>query len=153
MLSSCGDGLTNGLKRAVAESRAHFTQYRRIRADYRRLVEQRVQATRRSRVAATGATGVVNELRARLVKEMDERDQDAALLQSRLYERDKKEADWYVERRLLESRIEELTKSIEERDALDNQLETCACALFDRVKVLEKEVQDLRGGDGVAPKP
>ena len=150
---SAGTEVSNGLKRAVAESRAHFTQYRRIRADYRRLVEQRVQATRRSRVAATGATGVVNELRARLVKEMDERDQDAALLQSRLYERDKKEADWYVERRLLESRIEELTKSIEERDALDNQLETCACALFDRVKVLEKEVQDLRGGDGVAPKP
>ena len=48
----------------------------------------------------TGANGVVRELRARLVREMDERDEDAALLNSRLYERDRKEADWCVHRRL-----------------------------------------------------
>jgi len=140
-----GVEMSNGLRRAVAESRAHFTQYRRIRTDYRRLVEQRVQATRRSRAVANGSTSVVDQLRSRLVKEMDERDQDAALLQSRLYERDKKEADWYVERRLLENRIEQLTKSIEERDSLDNQLESCACALFDRVKLLERQLEDVQG--------
>ena len=87
---------------------------------------------------------MVGELQQRLDKEMQEREVESALLASQLYERDRRESDLYVEKRLLEQRVEALQREIQERDRLDTEIETCVCALFE-VSFLEKENLRLRG--------
>lgn len=58
--------------------------------------------------ASSEAKLVVNELQSRLTKEMEEREVESAMYNARLYENEKQQGDWYVERRILERRIKEL---------------------------------------------
>ena len=55
---------------------------------------------------------VVTELSTRLKKEIEEREAEAALYNAKLYESEKQQGDWYVEKRLLEKRIEELDREV-----------------------------------------
>jgi len=45
--------------------------------------------------------------------------------------------DWYVEKKLRDERISELTAEIQERDALEDKMEMCVNSLFERLKQLE----------------
>jgi len=129
---------------AALAQRSHFhaRKYKTLRDDYRRLLEQRAGMV--GRRARGGAKQMVGELQQRLDREMEEREVESALLSSQLYERDKRESDLYVEKRLLEQRVEALQGEIKERDRLDSEIETCVCALFEKVALLEKENLSLR---------
>ena len=43
---------------------------------------------------------------------MEEREVEAAMYNARLYENERQQGDWYVEKRLLEKRIEELDAEV-----------------------------------------
>eukprot|EP00232_Nephroselmis_pyriformis_P016923 CAMPEP_0182883130 /NCGR_PEP_ID=MMETSP0034_2-20130328/18204_1 /TAXON_ID=156128 /ORGANISM="Nephroselmis pyriformis, Strain CCMP717" /LENGTH=207 /DNA_ID=CAMNT_0025016261 /DNA_START=28 /DNA_END=651 /DNA_ORIENTATION=- len=137
--------IVDGLRQAVAESTTHFEKYRQIRSDYRRLLNRRVESVRRASGASTEAKKVVSELRDRLTQEVEERETEASLFNSRLYEAEKRQSDWYVERRLLEEKVARLDGEVRERDRLDAQIESCVTALFERMRMLEKANQDLTG--------
>ena len=133
----------SGSAAAAQRSNFHMRKYKTLRDDYRKLLEQRAGMV--GRRAHGGAQQMVGELQQRLDKEMQEREVESALLASQLYERDRRESDLYVEKRLLEQRVEALQREIQERDRLDTEIETCVCALFEKVSFLEKENLRLQG--------
>ena len=49
----------------------------------------------------------------------------------------------YVEKRLLQDHIAKLEAAARERDALDNEIETCVCGLFERLRLLEATNEEL----------
>ena len=73
---------------------------------------RRTQALSRAPGASKEAKLVVTELSTRLKKEIEEREAEAALYNAKLYESEKQQGDWYVEKRLLEKRIEELDREV-----------------------------------------
>jgi hypothetical protein len=126
------------LQEVVSQSAQHFTKYKQIRADYRRLLTRRVETVRRAPGASTEARKVVEELHHRLNREIQEREAEAAIYSARLYDTEQQQGDWYVERRLLEGRVERLGGEVAERDRLDAQIEACVAHLFERMRLLEK---------------
>ena len=62
--------------------------------------------------AAHEAKVVVSELQTRLMKEVEEREAEAAIYNARLYENEKRQGDWYVEKKLLEKRIREMDAEV-----------------------------------------
>lgn len=126
------------LQEVVSQSAQHFTKYKQIRADYRRLLTRRVEAVRRTGGANTEAKKVVEELHHRLNREIQEREAEAAIYSARLYETEQQQSDWYVEKRLLEGKVEKLDAEVAERDRLDAQIEACVAHLFERMRLLEK---------------
>ena len=54
------------------------------------------------------------------------------------YTPEKEQSDWYVEKRLLEGKVEKLDAEVAERDRLDAQIEVCVANLFERMRLLEK---------------
>lgn len=78
----------------------------------RRACPRRTGALSKASGASKEAKAVVNELQSRLVKEMEEREVEAAMYNARLYENERQQGDWYVEKRLLEKRIEELDAEV-----------------------------------------
>lgn len=133
----------SGSAAAAQRSNFHMRKYKTLRDDYRKLLEQRAGMV--GRRVRGGAQQMVGELQQRLDKEMQEREVESALLASQLYERDRRESDLYVEKRLLEQRVEALQREIQERDRLDTEIETCVCALFEKVSFLERENLRLQG--------
>ena len=53
------------------------------------------------------------------------RDIETAIYNAQLYEYEKKEVDWFVEKRYLEERIDSLEEEVQKRNVLDDQIETC----------------------------
>ena len=126
------------LQEVVSQSAQHFTKYKQIRADYRRLLNRRVDAVRRTGGANSEAKKVVEELHHRLNREIQEREAEAAIYSARLYETEQQQSDWYVEKRLLEGKVAKLDGEVAERDRLDAQIETCVAQLFERMRALER---------------
>ena len=58
-------------------------------------------------------------------------------LNEELYLQEKKSCDWYVEKRLLQDRLQAMEKEIGERDQLEGKIDDKMLALFDRLKSLE----------------
>jgi molybdopterin converting factor small subunit len=73
---------------------------------------RRTQALSRASGVSSEAKSVVSELQARLSKEMEEREVESAMYNARLYENEKQQGDWYVERRMLEKRIIEQDEEV-----------------------------------------
>jgi len=119
----------------------HFKNYKQLRNDYKRLLDQRSGIV--SRKINKDAKRMVGELKSRLDKEMEERELEAALLTTQLYEQDKRESDLYVEKRLLEQKVGALQQEIYDRDKIDTQIENCVCSLFEKVNSLESANKEL----------
>jgi hypothetical protein len=77
-------------------------------------------------------------MQKRLGQEIQEREAEAALYSSRLYESEKQQSEWFVEKRMLEQNIQKLTEEVGERDRLDQEIESCAADMFARLKYLEE---------------
>ena len=58
-------------------------------------------------------------------------------LNEELYLQEKKSCDWYVEKRLLQDRLQALESEIGQRDQLEGQIDDKMLALFARLKALE----------------
>ena len=139
---------TNGevgetLRAALAEGKSHYRRFNKLRGEYRRLLNRRVEVVRRNGGMTKEARVLMDELRVRLGQEIVERDSEVAIFQAKLFESEQASANWYVERRLLEDRVEKLTSEVGERDRLDSQIETCVCGLFERMRALEATNKDL----------
>eukprot|EP00193_Tetraselmis_chui_P009780 CAMPEP_0177753472 /NCGR_PEP_ID=MMETSP0491_2-20121128/1479_1 /TAXON_ID=63592 /ORGANISM="Tetraselmis chuii, Strain PLY429" /LENGTH=426 /DNA_ID=CAMNT_0019268761 /DNA_START=36 /DNA_END=1316 /DNA_ORIENTATION=+ len=128
----------------LAQSAVHFQQYRDIRSNYNKLLTRRTQALSRASGVSSEAKSVVSELQARLSKEMEEREVESAMYNARLYENEKQQGDWYVERRMLEKRIIEQDEELKKRDKMDVEIEQCVCDLFNQISTLERDNQLLR---------
>ena len=53
------------------------------------------------------------------------RDIETAIYNAQLYDYEKKEVDWFVEKRYLEERILSLEEEVQKRNMLDDQIEAC----------------------------
>ena len=61
------------------------------------------------------------------------------LANARLFASEQKEAEWYVEKKLLEAERNELKQQISRRDELDRHIETRVLTLMDRLREAEGE--------------
>jgi len=120
------------------------SRYKQIRNDYNHLLRKRAGYSQASKALPGTPQAMLMELKARLTKEMSERDAEAALYSTRLYESERHLSDWYVEKRMLEEHITKLNSEIVERDNLDQQIQSCVCGLFERVHLLETENAELQ---------
>uniref|UniRef100_A0A6S8HXX0 Uncharacterized protein n=1 Tax=Dunaliella tertiolecta TaxID=3047 RepID=A0A6S8HXX0_DUNTE len=126
------------------ESQMNASRYKQIRNDYNHLLRKRAGYSQASKALPGTPQAMLMELKARLTKEMSERDAEAALYSTRLYESERHLSDWYVEKRMLEEHITKLNSEIVERDNLDQQIQSCVCGLFERVHLLETENAELQ---------
>merc|ERR1719478_1390674 len=116
----------------------------RMRGDYRNLLRSRTDSVRRSgRLSAEKEQGVlIEQLDTALKDEADLHRKESQRLNEELYLQEKKSCDWYVERRLLQDRLQALESEIGQRDQLEGQIDDKMLALFGRLKALED--QNLR---------
>ena len=77
---------------------------------------------------------LMNELNFRLSQEQKQRDLEAAVYNAQIYEYEKKEVDWFVEKRYLEEKIASLEGEAQKRNALDDQIESCIQMLCTKMK-------------------
>eukprot|EP00873_Tetraselmis_striata_P036346 jgi/Tetstr1/456610/TSEL_043313.t1 len=139
-----GGKKSHQLHDVLAQSAVHFKQYKQIRGNYNKLLARRTEALGRASGASSEAKLVVNELQSRLTKEMEEREVESAMYNARLYENEKQQGDWYVERRILERRIKELELEIKERDKIDADVERCIVDIFNQIAMLEQDNKKLQ---------
>ena len=114
-------------------------RYMRVRNDYRNLLRSRTDSVKRSgRMAADKEQGVlIEQLDAALKDEADLHRKESQRLNEELYLQEKKSCDWYVEKRLLQDRLQALESEIGQRDQLEGQIDDKMLALFNRLKMLE----------------
>mmetsp|Transcript_19839 Transcript_19839/g.55161 ORF Transcript_19839/g.55161 Transcript_19839/m.55161 type:complete len:250 (-) Transcript_19839:321-1070(-) len=139
------DGSSVQVQDVIAQSTLHFKQYQQIRKNYHDLLSRRTKALSQSSGATSEAKVVVTELQTRLIKEMEEREAEAAIYNARLYENEKRQGDWYVEKRLMERQMQQMADELKERDRVDGEIENCVASLFERIEALEKDNAHLRG--------
>lgn len=56
-----------------------------------------------------------------------------------------------MERRLLETRVEQLDAELKERDRLDAEIESVVAGVFERLRALEQENEELKAAMGGRP--
>ncbi|KAJ9528333.1 hypothetical protein QJQ45_014308 [Haematococcus lacustris] len=119
-------------------------KYKQIRDDYHRLLFKRASSIQSSKAVPSAAKVVVDNIQTRLHQEVAEREAEAALYSARLYESERQLSDWYVEKRMLEQHIARLREEVAQRDRLDQEIESCVCGLFERMRQLELANEQLR---------
>ena len=114
-------------------------RYMRMRGEYRQLLRSRTDSVRRSgRLAQDQEHGVlINQLDEALKDEAELHRKESQRLNEELYLQEKKSCDWYVEKRLLQDRLQALENEIGQRDQLEGQIDGKMLALFSRLKALE----------------
>ena len=76
----------------------------------------------------------MNELNFRLGQEQKQRDLETAVYNAQIYEYEKKEVDWFVEKKYLEEKITSLEEEAQKRNVLDDQIESCIQLLCQKMK-------------------
>ena len=95
---------------------------------------QREPLQKKSLGSQVNAGKLMNELNFRLSQEQKQRDLEAAVYNAQIYEYEKKEVDWFVEKRYLEEKIASLEGEAQKRNALDDQIESCIQMLCTKMK-------------------
>ncbi|KAJ1638822.1 hypothetical protein T492DRAFT_833373 [Pavlovales sp. CCMP2436] len=86
---------------------------------------------------AREAAALIAELEAHLARERRENVQHARGLNERLYQQEQRQCDLFVEKRLLELKVEALAGQIDERDRIETSIEARIFSLFGRLQQLE----------------
>ena len=86
---------------------------------------QRAPLQKKALGSHVNAGKIMNELSFRLNQEQKQRDLEAAVYNAQIYEYEKKEVDWFVEKRYLEEKIAALEGEVQKRNVLDDQIESC----------------------------
>jgi hypothetical protein len=132
-------------------------RYMRMRGEYRQLLRSRTDSVRRSgRISAEKEHGVlIGQLDEALKEEAELHRKESRRLNEELYLQEKKSCDWYVEKRLLQDRLQAMEAEIGQRNQLDGQIDDKMLALFARLKSLEdanlrleQSNEELRGKAG-----
>jgi len=149
---------------ADARNDEYRERYMRVRGEYRNLLRSRTDSVRRSgRISSEKEQGVlINQLDTALKDEADLHRKESQRLNEELYLQEKKSCDWYVEKRLLQDRLQALEQEIGSRDQIEGQIDDKMLALFSRLKALEDENLRLeqsneslrvKGGEPTADEP
>ena len=111
----------------------------RMRGEYRNLLRSRTDSVRKSgRIAQDKEHGMlIDQLDQALKEEAELHRKESQRLNEELYMQEKKSCDWYVEKRLLQDRLQALESEIGQRDQLEGQIDEKMLALFSRLKSLE----------------
>ena len=114
-------------------------RYMRMRNEYRGLLRSRTDSIRKSgRISAEKEQGVlIEQLDTALKDEAELHRKESQRLNEELYMQERKSCDWYVEKRLLQDRLQALESEISSRDQLEGQIDGKMLALFSRLKSLE----------------
>mmetsp|Transcript_11310 Transcript_11310/g.36128 ORF Transcript_11310/g.36128 Transcript_11310/m.36128 type:complete len:447 (+) Transcript_11310:3-1343(+) len=145
--------LQRELETAKADSRRFRTMYERLAKDHRKLVQKRMGVVTRTTVFSEHAdaqaahdqvSGLMQALRRRVTNLERERALEVTTLNSKLSEAERKTCDWYVEKRLLEDKVKGLSREVQRRDALEEKIEACVHALFQRLQQVEADNVALR---------
>ena len=80
---------------------------------------------------------LIDQLDQALKEEAELHRKESQRLNEELYMQEKKSCDWYVEKRLLQDRLQALESEIGQRDQLEGQIDEKMLALFSRLKSLE----------------
>ena len=124
---------------AASRNDEYRERYMRMRGEYRQLLRSRTDSVRRSgRLAQEKEHGVlIEQLDQALKDEADLHRKESQRLNEELYLQEKQSCDWYVEKRLLQDRLQALESEIGQRDEIDGQIDHKMLALFSRLKSLE----------------
>jgi len=122
-----------------ARSDEYRERYMRMRGEYRQLLRSRTDSVRRAgRIAQDTEHGVlIEQLDNALKEEADLHRQESQRLNEQLYLKDKDSCDWYVEKRLLQDRLQAMEAEMSQRDELEGAIDSKMLALFSRLKALE----------------
>ena len=80
---------------------------------------------------------LIEQLDTALKDEAELHRKESQRLNEELYMQERKSCDWYVEKRLLQDRLQALESEISSRDQLEGQIDGKMLALFSRLKSLE----------------
>ncbi|ETW07347.1 hypothetical protein, variant [Aphanomyces invadans] len=136
--------LQKRLQEAIGESSRQKNSYIKLKSDYKRLLLQRTRSISGSSEVDSHARELLALMEKRLLKVEDEREQDMALYNMKLFETEQKNCDDYVAKKMLENEIYKVTKDAREREDLDNQIEKCMFGVFERLHQVEQENIRLR---------
>lgn len=126
---------------SATDSGEYRDRYMRMRSDYRSLLRSRVGSLKRTTVQQQQReqSELLGKLDAALQEEAELHRRESQRLNEELYLREKQSCDWHVERRILESRLAEMDKSLRMRDEIDGAIESKMSALFARLQSLESQ--------------
>jgi len=124
---------------AAARNAEYRDRYLRMRGEYRQLLRSRTDSIKKSgRLSQEAERNVLlGQLDVALREEADLHRKESQRLNEELYLQEKKTCDSYVEKRLLQDRLETLEAEIEQRDNLEGEIDSKMVALFNRLKQLE----------------
>ena len=127
----------NQLKSSISKLRSSVKsrEVRRREDNYNTSVTlQREPLQKRKVDSQINAGKLVNELNFRLGQEQKQRDLETAVYNAQIYEYEKKEVDWFVEKKYLEEKITSLEEEAQKRNVLDDQIESCIQLLCQKMK-------------------
>ncbi|CAG9467754.1 unnamed protein product [Pedinophyceae sp. YPF-701] len=129
-------------------------QYTNMKSQYYRLLRKRADAVEQSDKVVGAVKALVRDLLHRLEAEIEEREAESALYNAKLYELERLQADWYVERRVLEERLAEREEELAGRDRLDGRMNTLVAGMHAKMAAMERQLstqtRDESGSAGEA---
>ncbi|KAF0694183.1 Aste57867_14920 [Aphanomyces stellatus] len=136
--------LQKRLQEAMGESTRQKSSYLKLKGDYKRLLLQRTRTISGNSEIDAHARELLALMERRLLKVEDEREQEMALYNMKLFETEQQNCDEYVAKRMLEQEIQKVTKDVKERDEIDDRIEKCMFGVFERLHQVEQENIKLR---------
>ncbi|CAK4086951.1 unnamed protein product [Aphanomyces euteiches] len=134
----------NSRAEAMEESSRQKNSYLKLKGDYKRLLLQRTRAISGNTEIDKHAKELLALMERRLVKVEDEREQEIALYNLKLFETEQQNCDEYVAKKMLEQEIQKVAKDVKERDDIDDKIEKCMFGVFERLHQVEQENLKLR---------
>ncbi|OQR87845.1 hypothetical protein ACHHYP_07996 [Achlya hypogyna] len=143
--SSAIPRLQQRLQEALDDASRQRANYARLQREHDQLLGRRARTLAGNGDIDRQARETLQLLEARLAAVEREREQEALLLNLQLFETEKRNCDSYVAQKLLEDEMASVVQGVEERDAIDDQIDKCMLGLFERLHHVERENVQLRG--------
>ena len=140
--------LAEQLANAKADASRREESEKRARHDYNRLANRRIKEFSLDPHVDVASKQLLTALGDRLNQEAADRAAESATYNDRLYAAERKQCDFFVERKLLEQQMMTLTRELEERGKLEERINSCIEGIRSQLEALRAENAALKGVSG-----
>ncbi|GLE00874.1 hypothetical protein PINS_up009671 [Pythium insidiosum] len=139
--------LQGRLQDALLESERQRHSYLQLKRDFQHLLALKTRSIADNpTVVNANARELVQLLERQLQQLEHEHAHNRSLYNSQLYEAEQLQCESYAQQKLMADEMARLAQDVEQRDALDQQIEQCMVSVFERLHQVETENVRLRTG-------
>ncbi|TMW62093.1 hypothetical protein Poli38472_009586 [Pythium oligandrum] len=137
--------LQSRLQDALTESERQKSNYLKMKRDFQQLLTLKTKTLYENPAQLNSSAKELVQLMEKQMKLLEqEHSQYLSVYHSKLYEVEQQNCESYAQKRMMEEEIARIAQDVQQRDAVDEQIEKCMVNVFERLRQVEAENLQLK---------